>query len=141
MARPVHARSLLRALLVEMLPLSDAARAEAPIWAAFFARAVVERTLAALLREAGQQLNGYVAEQVRGTRTGQATPRPDSTREAACLLALVDGLMMHLLTGQIDTETALAVLDDQLDHVFATPDDQRAHQHDEEHLWAGPPKG
>lgn len=117
--RSLGARSLLRALLIEMLPLSDQSRAEAPVLAAFLARAVVERRLAAPLREGGQGMTGFVAEQIRAAQqAGEISAELDPAREASILLAFVDGMMMHLLIRQIDTSAALAMIDYKLDHIF-----------------------
>lgn len=113
------ARALLRALLVEMLPVSEASRAEAPVWAAFLARAIVEPRLAAPLREGGQGMSAFIADHLRTAQeSGAARAEADATLEAHTLLALVDGLMTHLLLGQIDAPTALATLDHNLDRIM-----------------------
>lgn len=104
-AAPADGRARLRAFLVEMLPLSEASRAEAPVLAAFFARAVVAPQLAEPVRAGAPELVAFVAGQIGGER------------EAVTLLALVDGLMMHLLTGQVGEDAALAALDGYLDRV------------------------
>lgn len=105
--------ALLRAMLLEMLPLSEPAQAEAPVLAAFLARAVVSPDLADFLATDSGRLREFVAAQI-----GDA--QPNATFEAVTLLALVDGLMLQLLTGQIDEPTALATLDYQLNRVFGT---------------------
>jgi TetR/AcrR family transcriptional repressor of bet genes len=106
-------RALLRALLGEMLPLSEQAKSEAPVLAAFLARAVVEPRLAEFQREGSQYLRDFITEQIRG-----APGKLDPKREAVTLLALVDGLMTQLLIGHTDAETALATLEYQLDRIF-----------------------
>lgn len=104
-------RALLRTLLLEMLPLSDDAKAEAPVLAAFLARAVVEPGLAEFQREGSRQLRAMVTEQIAATRG-------DPELEAAGLLALVDGLMTQLLVGHIDEALALATLDYHLTRIL-----------------------
>lgn len=104
-------RAFLRAMLLEMLPLSERAKAEAPVLAAFLARAVVAPDLADFLAKDAGGLREFVAAQI-----GDA--QPNATFEAVTLLALVDGLMLQLLTGQIDEPTALATLDYRLDRIF-----------------------
>lgn len=104
-ARP-GSREFLRAFVLEMLPLSPESRAEAPALAAFLARAVVEPRLVEPLREGAETLTAFIAEQVGGLT------------EAVTLLALVDGLMLHLLTGQVSEDAALAAVDAFLDRVF-----------------------
>jgi TetR/AcrR family transcriptional repressor of bet genes len=105
-------RLLLRTLLLEMLPLSEEAKAEAPVLAAFLARAVVEPGLAEFQREGARQLRAMVADQIAATRG-------DPELEAAGLLALVDGLMTQLLIGHVDEALALATLDYHLNRILA----------------------
>lgn len=112
-------RGTLRALLMEMLGLSEQGRGEAPVWTAFLARAVVEPRLAAPLSEGGRQLTEFVGEQIRtAQRTGDVPSELDSAREATTLLAMVDGLMVHVLIGQVDATTAVTTLDYHLDRIF-----------------------
>jgi hypothetical protein len=106
-------RSLLCALLGEMLPLSEQAKAEAPVLVAFLARAVVQPALAEFQREGNQQLREFITKQIRA-----APGKLDPKREAATLLALVDGLMVQLLIGHIDPETARSTLDYHLHRIF-----------------------
>jgi DNA-binding transcriptional regulator YbjK len=106
-------RAFLRAMLVEMLPVSDATRAEAPVLAAFLARAVVEPALADNMRDDGQAMTAFVAE-----RIGTARHNGDAAREAATLLALTDGLMTQILIGHTTADEALALIDYHLDRIF-----------------------
>ena len=108
-------RSQLRAFLVEMLLLSDEGRAEAPVLAAFLARSVVEPALSAPMREGGRRMTDFVAGLILAGQRDDL----DANREAGMLLALADGLMLHVLTGQVDAGTALATLDYQLDRIFS----------------------
>jgi AcrR family transcriptional regulator len=118
-AEPDDTRLVLRALLVEMLPLNDAARAEAPVLVAFLARIVVEPELAESLQADSQAFNGFIANMILGAQQNGATvPELNPVREATTLLALVDGLMGHLLTGQVTATAALDSLDGQLDRIF-----------------------
>jgi AcrR family transcriptional regulator len=103
-------RAVLRALLVELLPLSEPARAEAPVLAAFLARAVVEPALARGLADGATAMAGFVAGHITG-------PDLDPQREARTLLALVDGLMLQLLTGQVTDHIALSLIDYHLDRI------------------------
>ena len=117
--QPPTPRSLLRALLVAMLPLDEESRAEAPMWTAFLARAVVTPSLASPLRESGKAVGDFVDEQIRKAQeAGEAPAGFDSEREAATLLALVDGLMIHSLIDRHSAEVALATLDYHLDRIF-----------------------
>jgi hypothetical protein len=106
---------VLRALLVELLPLSDPARAEAPVLAAFLARAVVEPALAGGLADGATALADFVAGHITAAHPA---PDLDPQREARTLLALVDGLMLQLLTGQVSGHTALSLIDYHLDRIM-----------------------
>lgn len=105
--------ALLRAMLLEMLPLSAPAKAEAPVLAAFLARAVVAPELADIVATDANRLREFVAAQI-------GAHHPAAGVEAVTLLALVDGLMRQLLIGQIDESAALATLDYQLNRIFGT---------------------
>lgn len=52
------------------------------------------------------------------SRSGRAIPRRQAPNSTPRLLALADGLIAHLLTGQLDLATARATLDVQLDRIF-----------------------
>lgn len=117
--QPPTTRSLLRALLVAMLPLDEESRAEAPMWIAFLARAVVAPSLASPLRESGKAVGDFVEEQIRKAQeAGEVPAGLDSERETATLLALVDGLMIHSLIDRHRAEVVLATLDHHLDRIF-----------------------
>lgn len=116
---PPRPRVVLRALLTQMLPLGEQGRLEAPVWVAFLGKAVVEPGLAAPFADDGRRLVEFVAGQIRAAQeAGAADPELDPTHEARALLALVDGLMLHVLVGQADEATATATLDRQLDRIL-----------------------
>jgi TetR/AcrR family transcriptional regulator, transcriptional repressor of bet genes len=118
-APPSGPRSLLRTLLTELLPLTDEARREAPVWIAFLARAVVEPRLADTLRAGDKSMREFVSEQIRtAQRAGDTPAHIDPAREATTLLALADGLMSHVLMGQLDAAAALSTLDYYLHRIF-----------------------
>ncbi len=108
-------RTYLRGVLLELLPLSPAARAEAPVLAAFLAQAVVEPRLAEPLREGGPQMVAFVAQLIT-----QVRPGGDADRDAMALLAFVDGLMMQMLIGQVDAVVAVELIDHQLARVLTS---------------------
>jgi TetR/AcrR family transcriptional regulator, transcriptional repressor of bet genes len=101
------------------LPLTDEARAEVPLWVAFLARAIVEPSLAAPLREGGAAMRAFIAERIRtAQRTGEADPGLGPDQEAAGLIALADGLMIHAMIEPDRTETTLATLDYHIARIF-----------------------
>ena len=107
-------RTFLRSMFLELLPLSPAARAEAPVLAAFLAQAVVEPRLAEPLRSGSHEMVAFVASLIRAVR-----PDGDAERDAMALLAFTDGLMLQVLIGQVTSEVAVELVDHQLDRVMS----------------------
>jgi AcrR family transcriptional regulator len=103
----------LRAILLELLPLNAAARAEAPVLAAFLAQAVVEPRLGEPLRQGNAEMVAWLAGMITAVRPGG-----DPERDAMALLAFVDGLMLQVLIGQVSPEAAEDLVDHQLARVF-----------------------
>jgi len=103
----------LRAVLLELLPLSPAARAEAPVLAAFLAQAVVEPRLGEPLRKGSTEMVAWLAGMITAVRPGG-----DPERDAMALLAFVDGLMLQVLIGQVSPEAAEDLVDHQLARVL-----------------------
>lgn len=112
-------RPLVRVLLAELLAVDGPARAEAPVWVAYLARAVVEPRVAAVLRENIDGMRAYLAGLLREAQeVGEVPAEVDADQEAASLLALVDGLMAHALIGDDLATDPLATLDYRLDRIF-----------------------
>ncbi|GAB3796116.1 TetR/AcrR family transcriptional regulator [Micromonospora zhanjiangensis] len=103
-------RLLLRTIIAALLPLNDQTRADGRMALAFLAYTAVRPQLAPALRDDTAQMVGFIAGLL---------PGPDAGTAAAGLLALMEGLGVYLLGGQYTAEQALAVLDDQLDRLFA----------------------
>lgn len=117
LVHPPSTRALLRALLVAMVSTDDEGRSEAPLWVAFLARAVVEPSLAALLRHGA--LVAFAADHLRSAQEAGEVPRSlDPELEATSLFALADGLMIRTLLDPDHAATALAAVDYQLDRIF-----------------------
>ncbi|HXM56850.1 MAG TPA: TetR family transcriptional regulator C-terminal domain-containing protein [Candidatus Dormibacteraeota bacterium] len=119
------AGALVRAILVELLPLDETRRLEAYVGFAFLARAAVQPGIADGLREQYRQLHGFVAAQIRSAQGAGATPAElDADREAVALLALVDGLAAHVLADDRAQPAALAAFEGHLRRLF--PEGQSA---------------
>ncbi|MCB5181712.1 TetR/AcrR family transcriptional regulator [Streptomyces antimicrobicus] len=106
------ARTALRHAATEVSLLRQEHRAEARIWLAFLAQAVVSAPLARTLRtdyaaleDAFTRLVGQAAEE-----TGAQTGPDDARRAARTLLALADGLTAHVLVGHLTPRQAQEVL-------------------------------
>ncbi|WP_319459126.1 TetR/AcrR family transcriptional regulator [Micromonospora sp. RTP1Z1] len=116
-------RTLLRTMLVELLPLDESRRADGRVALAFLAYTAVRPTVAAALHQETAGLLAFVAGQIRlAQAAGTADRRVDPDRAAVGLLAIMEGLGVYLLGGHYSPETALAALAAQLDLVLG-PDE------------------
>ncbi|MGR6317043.1 TetR family transcriptional regulator C-terminal domain-containing protein [Micromonospora soli] len=109
-------RTLLRTMLVELLPLDEARRADGRVALAFLAYTAVRPAVAVALHQETAGLLAFIAGQIR--RAPAADRRVDPDRAAVGLLAVLEGLGIYLLGGHYPPETALAALDAQLDLIF-----------------------
>lgn len=113
-------RSVVRAVLIEMLPLDEQRSLEAHVSFAYLARASVAPDLAARLRKLGAELQDFVVDQIRrGQRGGTVPVHLDPAREARTLLAVLDGLTAHVLIGHHTPADAELALDAHLDDLFS----------------------
>ncbi|MFD9029658.1 TetR/AcrR family transcriptional regulator [Streptomyces sp. NPDC059567] len=113
-ALPEFPRGLVRALLLQILPLDETRRLEGHVSLAFLAYATVKPSMGAGLRESAAEMRTFLADQVRAAGVEGGPPE----RAATALLALVDGLGMQLLSGQFSEAEAVATLDAQLELIF-----------------------
>ena len=85
-----------RALVMEALPIDAERRAEVRVWFAFLGLALTRPALARAQRVAYRAWRSRLAQLLRdGQREGQVDPALDAEREAAELVALVDGLAVQ----------------------------------------------
>ncbi|MDN5747541.1 MAG: TetR/AcrR family transcriptional regulator [Pseudonocardia sp.] len=112
-------REMLRALLVQLLPLDEERTVEGQVALAFQAYAAVRPTVAEGLRENTAQMRAFVGDRIRAAQAaGEAVTTVDPLRAATALLALVEGLGVHVLGGHYSADEALAVFDAHLDTLF-----------------------
>lgn len=112
---PPTPRLLVETVLTEMIPRPARRRSELDATAVFIRRFTLKPESAAKLAPGGAELKALLTEQIRlGTNTGKAA----AERDAGGLLALLDGLMFAIVTGEQTSASALAILETQLDHVF-----------------------
>jgi AcrR family transcriptional regulator len=120
-------RAIVRGVLLELLPLDEERRARHTVYAAYFVRFLTEPSLAQVARKSPLALEQLVAGLIaNGQALGQATGTIDAETEAALLLAAAEGLRTSLLLQQRTEDSAIALLDRQLDHVFPQGSDTRA---------------
>ncbi|MEV6633014.1 TetR family transcriptional regulator [Actinoplanes sp. NPDC051470] len=103
------ARDLLRTTIAALLPLDDDARDLGRVALAFLAYTAVRPSLRTPLRAETAQLTEHFAGLLPG-RNGEG---------AAGLVAMMEGLGLYLLGGQLTPEQATQALDAQLDLLFS----------------------
>lgn len=109
-------RQVLRTIVAEVLPVDEPRRADGRVALAFLAYTAVRPEAAAPLRADNAAMLTFMAERIRA---GGPRPGIDPDRAAVGLLALMEGLGVHLLGGLYGPERALAALDAHLDTIFA----------------------
>ncbi|WP_165401293.1 TetR/AcrR family transcriptional regulator [Herbihabitans rhizosphaerae] len=103
---------VLREILVELLPTDERSAAGVRIATAFTTRALVAPLLADHLRHGYESLHRLLTLLiVRGKENGQISTDRDAESEAATLLALAEGLGVHVLVGHRPIPNAVAALD------------------------------
>ncbi|WP_345381629.1 TetR/AcrR family transcriptional regulator [Pseudonocardia yuanmonensis] len=101
-------RDLVRALFLQLLPLDRQRTREARVAVAFLAHAAVHPEAGDELRANARALRAHLGARLLGS-----TAQADAV--ATGLLALVDGLGLQVLTGQLAADDAVATLDAWLD--------------------------
>lgn len=115
-------REMLRALLVQLLPLDEERTVEGQVALAFQAYAAVRPAVAEGLRENTAQMRAFLGDRIRAAQSaGEAVPTIDSRHAATALLALVEGLGVHVLGRHYSADEALAVFDAHLATLFEPP--------------------
>lgn len=114
---PPAPEDAVRDLLTEMLPLDEPRRQEGLVGIAFQAYAAVNPAIGAELRRQGAQLRDFVADRIRAAGTGA----PDPEAGAMTLLALVEGLTLHVLVHGWPPLRARDVLDEHLVALLRPP--------------------
>ena len=108
---------MLRGALHEFLPLDDLRRRECGVYLAFAARAAVTPRLAEVQHELLGEMRARCATVFQAAKdSGEATSDFDPKAAAAVTTALVDGLLLHMLTDPsgLQGTTAVRILDDHL---------------------------
>ncbi|NSC25075.1 MULTISPECIES: TetR/AcrR family transcriptional regulator [Streptomyces] len=108
---PRSASTLLSHTLAELALLDEESRTHAHAWLAFTAHAPASAKLAAVLRDTYAKLDDLLCWLIRyGQDTREIPPHIDPRREARTLLALAEGLTVHVLAGHRTPAEATAVL-------------------------------
>ncbi len=112
---------VIRRALLELLPLDEGRAVELRVYFAFAARSVVSDELAQVHAETLAQFRANCARAIRTAQEiGEASRDLDPEREAAVLVAAVDGLALHALTDLqgLPQEEVVAALDAYLRRIF-----------------------
>jgi len=112
-------RTLLRAVLLELLPLDAERREIQVVHVAYFVRFLADPALAASVRDAPHSLEELAAALLRhGQSRGLVDPELAVETEAAFLVAGAHGLQSPVLLGQYSPQQAIDLIDRQLDRIF-----------------------
>jgi AcrR family transcriptional regulator len=113
-------RALLRTMLAGMLPLDDARRADGRVALAFLAYAAVRPAVAEAVRRDTVRMHDFIADLIGAAQAaGDAGTGIDPAHAAAGLLAITEGLTLHLLGDIYPPQAGLAALDAHLDLLFS----------------------
>ncbi|MCP3802802.1 TetR family transcriptional regulator C-terminal domain-containing protein [Allokutzneria sp. A3M-2-11 16] len=112
------ARAEVRALVISLLPLDEPRRLEGRVALAFVSYSTIRPELAAALQQNTTGMREHFAEQIRQVWTEETRLGMTPLQAATGLLALVEGLGMHLLGEHYAPEEAVSVLDAHLELLF-----------------------
>ncbi len=113
-----HPRQALAGVLAAVLPDDDRMRQASRVWLAFVGQAASDRSLAERQGIVYHDLNDLLVQLLDWASTEGAQVVGGSTAAAAQFQALVDGLTVHVLLGQVDAATAQQVLQRAVDAVL-----------------------
>ncbi len=112
---------VLRRFLAQLLPLDQQRDVEARVYLAFAARAAVVPYLAEVQRNTYAEVRTVLKEAIaHAIKIGETPTTVDPEVEAEVLIALVDGLLLHVLTepGELSPAAAEAALDAYLGRIL-----------------------
>ncbi|MGV9308482.1 TetR/AcrR family transcriptional regulator [Nonomuraea sp. NPDC003727] len=114
-------RTIVRGVLLELLPLDEERRNRHLVYAAYFVRFLTDPALAKVARDAPRAVENLVSGLIgQGQEAGQVPREIDAAAEAAFLVAGAYGIQPSVLLGQQSAADAVAVIDHQLARIFTT---------------------
>lgn len=117
--QPHTPRRLVGTVLTEMIPQPSRRQTEADAATVFLERFSLPPEHATQVAAGAEQVRNGLIDQIRLARANSGDARA-AERDADGLLALLDGLILHIVTGQLTSESALEILETQLDRVLGT---------------------
>ncbi|MCX5529598.1 TetR family transcriptional regulator C-terminal domain-containing protein [Streptomyces sp. NBC_00006] len=119
---PEAASTLLSHTVAELALLDEESTTLAHVWLAFVAQAPASEKLSAVLHETYAKLHDLVVWLIRyGQDTQEVRQHLDPDLEARTLLALADGLTVHVVAGHHTSAAALAILQHHIDGLLEAP--------------------
>jgi AcrR family transcriptional regulator len=112
--QPVGPRQLVQTVLTEMIPNVDRRATEAEAADVWVRRFLLPPDPGSPLHNGYDEVKTLISEQILLVRPG----RTDAERDADALIALLDGLIYHIVTGHQTARGAIAIIEAQLDYVF-----------------------
>ncbi|MBP2473968.1 AcrR family transcriptional regulator [Crossiella equi] len=110
---------VLRATLLETLPLDEQARTGRLVANAYFMRAVHEPAMRSIYLEGQPKLFAFFADMIRkGRELGVTAPGTDPDREAVLLWGMTDSLGSDMLLGRSSAAESVELLDYYLRRLF-----------------------
>ncbi|KOT99611.1 hypothetical protein ADK70_03075 [Streptomyces rimosus subsp. pseudoverticillatus] len=110
-------RAVLRAVLIEFLPLDGQRAMALRVFTAYFVRSLADPAMAEVFLHGEQAVESLVADLIRGI--GAVRSGVDPAREADLLVSGVTGLGMDVLHGRRTMADVQATIDYHLDRIFS----------------------
>ncbi|APE36639.1 hypothetical protein BOX37_24980 [Nocardia mangyaensis] len=110
----------LRQILIALLPTDTDSAADARSLIGYLAFASVRPQIADTLATNGRAFRDHIATMI--------TPHPDPVTAADTLLALLDGLALHVTVGQLPADRARTLLTTAIDGVLAEAEAAQRHR-------------
>ncbi len=116
---PVRPRDIIRAVIVEIMPLDERGRGDWLMGVAFFIRAISDPSIAAAFTEGAPKLHEMFALFIRQAQAdGDIDPAADPVHEATILWALADSQGTDIVLGHHTPDQAVSTVDYYLDRLF-----------------------
>ncbi|GAA2821732.1 TetR/AcrR family transcriptional regulator [Kribbella solani] len=114
----IPARELVRAILMELLPLDEDRRRRYVVQSAYFVRFLTDPQLQEVARTADPALESLLASILTADPTIESD---DTFADAELLIAFAFGLQAEMLLNQLDEPHALRLLDRTLNRILGNP--------------------
>jgi TetR/AcrR family transcriptional regulator, transcriptional repressor of bet genes len=113
--QPIPPRVLVETALSEMIPRPNRRSAEAEGAEVWMRRFLLRPEGRAIINKGNEDLKAGLITQILLARPGD---QAGAERDAAALMALIDGLIFNIVLGLLDDEAATEILRGQLDYIF-----------------------